>query len=137
MVDRDGLRSVPFSSLVLIPRTRKFTSLIITVPLAFHEMEVLSPPPDGDRNRAAPLLIITWFPYGFALMSTVARVFVRLRSKRLGMDDYLMALGTVILIISELADLLILIGSVYDNVWAVYCYNDQWGSSTPILSQLN
>ncbi|KAG7007208.1 protein csx2 [Physcia stellaris] len=63
-------------------------------------MEVLSPPPDGDRNRAAPLLIITWFPYGFALMSTFARVFVRLRSKRLGMDDYLMALATVLFTIT-------------------------------------
>ena len=40
------------------------------------------------------------------------------------MDDYLMALATVILILSELPDLLILIDSVYDSKWAVYCYNE-------------
>lgn len=87
-------------------------------------MEVLLPPPDGNRNKAAALLSITWVPYAFALMLMFARVFVRLRSKRLGMDDYLMALATVILILSELPDLLILIDSVYDSKWAVYCYNE-------------
>ena len=123
VVDRDGLVSVTIFSLVLIPRIGILTSLGIAVPLAFHEMDVLSPPPDGDRNRAAALLSIIWISYAFALMLMIARVYVRFRSKKLGMDDYLMVFAMVILIISEHADLLILKDSVYDSKWADYCYD--------------
>lgn len=47
-------------------------------------------PIDGDRNRVAVLLAIFWAPFPFTVVLTTTRLYVRLRLKNLGLDDYTM-----------------------------------------------
>ena len=58
-------------------------------------MEPLPRPPDGNQNRASGLLAVFWAPYPITVILLAARLFVRLRLKNLGMDDYSMFLAWV------------------------------------------
>lgn len=58
-------------------------------------MEPLPGPLDENRNRAPALLAIFWTPYPFTVALICARLFVRLRIKNLGLDDYAMFLAWV------------------------------------------
>ena len=58
-------------------------------------MEPLPRPSDGDRNRASALLALFWTLYPFTVALIFARLFVRLRIKNLGLDDYAMFLAWV------------------------------------------
>lgn len=58
-------------------------------------METLRPPPDGDQNRAPALLAIFWAPFVLTVALLSARIFVRIKSQTLGVDDYSMFLAWV------------------------------------------
>ena len=58
-------------------------------------MEPLPRPLDGDRNRAPALLALFWTPFPLTVALICARIFVRLRFKNLGMDDYAMLFAWV------------------------------------------
>ena len=58
-------------------------------------MQALPLPPDGDQNRAPQLLALFWAPFPITAVLVSTRLFVRLRLKNLGWDDYLMFIAWV------------------------------------------
>ena len=58
-------------------------------------MSDLQPPPDGDVDRSASLIALTWAPYPFMLAIVIARVVVRFERRNFGVDDGLMVTALV------------------------------------------
>lgn len=58
-------------------------------------MASLTPPPDGNQNRAPNLLGMIFAPLPVIYGVLFARLYVRFKRQALGVDDYLMFLAGV------------------------------------------
>ena len=52
--------------------------------------QLLPEPADGNRDRGPALLFSFWIPFLFAIALVIGRLFVRMRLRNLGLDDYTM-----------------------------------------------
>lgn len=100
-------------------------------------MGSLPSPSDGDQDRASALLAVYWVPFPFTFALICARIFVRCRTRSLGLDDYTMVLAWVLEPEIELDFSLAndILDSLHDFQCACFCRYITWRCSTHLLPE--
>ena len=62
-------------------------------------MDLLTPPPDGDRDRGPAVVSLYWTIFGLSLALLCLRFWARFRIHAIGWDDWIMALAVVCILI--------------------------------------
>lgn len=76
--------------------------ILLGLCLIHMKEETFTRPPDGDVNQGWAVLAICWAFIACALVSTMLRVYVRLRiTRNLGLDDYVAVVAMVRIRISN------------------------------------